>query len=622
MPNRSIHKRLAGPWIAAIAFVLLWLSAISLPHRAVDASLDDSWQSVLVDSLARHRRFGIDIVLNHGPLGLLRADYYAGGPLAARALWELAAKGALALFVLLAIGRLKDRRLQAAALLASCVLCLVDFDTMYYFIAFSLGALLLEDGPQNVPLNLAATAALAAISLIKLNFAMLAGAAVCLAAIRAWLDKDLRRAAPAAAFPVFVLAAWSASGQSLADFPAFLRNSWDLVSGYNGAMGLSESWTTFGLGLTTLVCALSALAASPREPRSLPRLAFCAAAFFLVWKTGYVRADHAPTYFRFCMLTGLWLWGGGLLRPKRRLALICAAVTIAAGLVGLMRWELLSGEATLGAWPGRIARSALDVISLPSLERRLESSLAEQKAAAALPRTSASIGNGSVDLFGNEAGIVLMNGWDYRPRPCFHSHGAYTPLLERMNADFYAGPDAPDFVLAKPGSAVDWHFSAQEDGLALRALLERYRPVLAEGPTVLLKRGATLTPKPDALLSVAGAAFGSEIAVPKGTLWALITVEPTWLGRLRAFLYKPPLITMKVKSKEGSKDFHFVPAAAKEGFLLSPLLETPQDWLALYSGRAAREVESFSLSIPAGTALFYQSGFLVELRRPRLAKEL
>src|SRR5207248_1516478 len=105
-----------------------------------------------------------------------------------------------------------------------------------------------------------------------------------------------------------------------------------------------------------------------------------------------------------------------------------------------------------------------------------------------LPAIKAKVGDARVDLFGDVPGWPLLNRLNYWSRPMPIAFAAWNDALERANEAFYRDPQrAPEFVIC------DLHrtnnrFVAQDDALALRALVDNYHPALAAGQFLLVEK--------------------------------------------------------------------------------------------------------------------------------------
>src|SRR5262249_62137681 len=89
-----------------------------------------------------------------------------------------------------------------------------------------------------------------------------------------------------------------------------------------------------------------------------------------------------------------------------------------------------------------------------------------------------------------------------------------------------------------------------------------------------------------------------EVAVPgDGPVWASLRIDQTLLGRLQALLYRLPPITVELTLADGEHPlFRLVPAIARSGFLLSPLIVDHGGFAALLrrDGPPGHPVGAFS----------------------------
>ena len=73
------------------------------------------------------------------------------------------------------------------------------------------------------------------------------------------------------------------------------------------------------------------------------------------------------------------------------------------------------------------------------------------RSAAAMPAVKKAVGDATIDQFGWEPGLVLMNDLHYKPRPMPISFLACSDFLLRRNAEFYRNDaTAPAFILGPP----------------------------------------------------------------------------------------------------------------------------------------------------------------------------
>jgi hypothetical protein len=223
------------------------------------------------------------------------------------------------------------------------------------------------------------------------------------------------------------------------------------------------------------------------------------------------------------------------------------------------------------------------------------------------------VSTGTVDLLSTSQGNLLSNHLSYRPRPVFQSYSAYTPGLLRLNESAIASPRGPDFLVAclEP---IDGHLPMLEDGAVWQQVFQHYRPVTVEKSNLLLARDRSRDSRvalpAEEILLERMVRFNENVLVPgaaAGFQRLALDFRPTWWGRLRSFLLRPPRLYIHLKLSDGREhQFRVVPALAKSGFLLSPFIGNCDDILKLYGRPGIARVVSFRLLIADDPAAMNQ----------------
>jgi hypothetical protein len=116
-------------------------------------------------------------------------------------------------------------------------------------------------------------------------------------------------------------------------------------------------------------------------------------------------------------------------------------------------------------------------------------------------------------------------------------------------------------------------------------ILAAYAPVSDDSTLLLLRRRESplknlIGPETSQTIS-----FGDKVLIPKGAQFARIKIEKTLFGRLVDVFFRPPLIWMRVTLADGTEwRSRIVPAIAREGFLVSPVLVTSRDFWRVATG--------------------------------------
>lgn len=616
--DRVPRARTALQVLGALALAVFFYLPV---NRIVDISLDASNYASYTYFTARGFQYGTEVVPMTGPFGFITyGQTYNGELFWLRTVLELALKGVLAGLIVwfMSAAREHARWLRWGWLVALVVFTNTIEDGPLEWLAVLTGLRLLHPGrPASRRVILWSGILLGLLALTKGTQLSLSCAIVGLVSVAVVVARrDWKSAALlAGSFAGGLLAWWLVAGQNPLHLPAFVRGVLQLTSGYNNAMGIEEPDAIFRRGvLTALLLFVALLWAALRSRRHLGTiagLALLAGYSFVKWKHGFVRADgHVFIFFQFAAVAAFaWYFWVRVTAPDAfgsRPVRVLGAAAVAAVFVSAC---LGAGEAAWARFkwqweqvPIYGAERIRQLSRLPRVPAELDKLLERQRALYSLPQTTARIGNASLDLFGVDHGIVPLNGLHYRPRPMSGGpFNVYTPYLMRLNAAFMGDPARrPEYFLTKL-STIDNRLLAQDDSQTLLALIRDYEPVDLEQGWVLLKgndRPRPIAPKKFATRSVT---LGEKVPVPDAPpgqiVLASFEVVPTWLGRLRSFLYKPSLLFINLEGKNltDKESRRLVPPMASLPFVMNPALEDTADLLRLYSADPGKQVHDFRL---------------------------
>ena len=603
--------------------------------------LDDSWMQVLHTAFQQHWQFGRDIVFTFGPWGFLYGGFDPATRFISIIVWA-----ALAL-TFWWVGWSIARHLFGNEIIAwlwfmffvavSSVTIFLNMDVR--LTAFAVLLLLLhffvEDKPWSV-IQVVLTISLGLLSLVKFSELILAVVVVLAIAVNTVLR--YRR------FPwillVFgggVLFFWALAGQHLSSLTPFFSNSWRMTSSYTEAMmqtRANEIPDVSGfVAAAILLCALMGAAAWARHRYFgiIPLAGFCFI-LFAAFKYGYVRHDgHEVTALSQLLLMSLvclsLLWR--MARKNGALGLMVNFLPV----VGI--WFFAS--ATFGRYSqtGLAATFALtfgshDFFAPMELFRekkdRVEAHqrfLRDFRNKFPLPAIK-----GSVDVYPWNQATVLAHGLDYRPRPVIQSYSAQTPELAGLNAAFLRGDRSPENIFFEL-KTIDDRFPSSDDGLSWPELWTRYEVMERTGNFARLQRRAKPSRYEMFPLGESSFEFGTTVNLPStdaGPIWAEIDITKSLFGKIASFLFKPPVLWMTTTLKNGrSRPFRIVPAMARGGLLISPLVESTEAFTLLSAtnpATATADLEVASIGLPAVTKSVtrcYQSPIRLRLYRLRVS---
>ena len=586
--------RLRLPVAALGILVLAWPIAAG-PARG---TLESSWQVALHLAAASGLGYGVDFVWTYGPLGFLG---YPVPYVASTSSWALVASiavyGALIAAVLVATRRLLPGwgAVVLTLLAARTLVVLPIFEAFQALVAI----LCVEALAGRIALSTTAMAAIAGIAvgaaaLGKINVAVF----VALMTASVVLSMERRPWRSAAVYLAAAVATgiglWLATGQPLAGIPAEIGATWQIIAGYNEAMGgdvlSSRAWIHLAFAGVALLVAWAGWMTSRGWPRGR-RVGLAAVGLalgFAMWKTMIVR-EHVQYVFATGLLVLLAL-GAGLPRSAWLASALAVGIAVAASapitprgytdLVGSAR--AFAGEVADALVPGR-SRAARD-----------RTRVQLQSAYAIEPEVLAAIGSASVHIdpyFTSVAAAYPDLRWS--PLPVFQSYSAWTPQLDGMDAQRLASDGAPDRILrsfrAAPESDLLRHwidrpfrpgevFPATLDGRfrwfeAPETTLEtfcRYRQVVATETWQVLTRTGSSCEAPEPLGTVEGRA-GDPVQVPvdsrpnRFVILRIRGLAPSLPGAISAALTKAPDWYV---SLDGTR-YRLVPATAPDGLLMA-----------------------------------------------------
>ena len=590
-----------------LGFVAMTAAAFALPLMPA-LELDSSWRMAIGKFLMEGRQFGTEVVFTYGPLGFAMGKTYWGDHLGLLVAWH-----AVQAVVFTAIVYWHAYRLTG-------------YPRMFCFLFFFLFGLSYQDAMHQTFMALAgmelirrtnapwrwSSAALvlllAVLSLVKFTNLLLGVFLVLLAGgLEIWRTRRWTGVRVPAIFLGLFLAGWVACRQHVGNLPAYIHSSWEISQGYLDAMGASCPSYQLYLGLAVAGLVLAYLALNffthPDRLRGLTLTLGALAYLYLNWKHGFIRADGHQVGFYYAVLT-IFATAPVLLEDSprwRRLKIPIAAFTAALTLVSmdLVLPGLVRGA--LSAVQDKVNLNILFALGKAYTPELYEGRLEAERNSVDLRKTKSIVKQSSVDVLGYEQAVALYNGINYQPRPVFQGYSAYTPYLSRLNYEYYASERAPDFVLFKL-QTIDGRLATMDDPHALRLLTQRYTYLLAEQGYTLWKRkagpfdAAAFDPRP---LRSGTHHIGEEIPLADlatQNIWVEIDYHFSLLGKLRRFLFKPPLVELHITDDKGMESSHRLPQPiGRAGFMLSPVVNDMLDFMRANGGVPSRRAKSIRI---------------------------
>jgi hypothetical protein len=237
------------------------------------------------------------------------------------------------------------------------------------------------------------------------------------------------------------------------------------------------------------------------------------------------------------------------------------------------------------------------------------------------PEYHTAIGSGSVDALPWDIARVRANGWRWSPEPTLQFQGAYTPALDRLDAEHLAGPHGADFVLLD-WSAIDSRHPFLEAPLSWRVLLDRFEPRAVGGYPLLLARRATGRLGTPRELGTIVAHWEEPRRLPlcDGILMAQVDIGESAFGSVRGLLYRVNPIFLDVAYASGeTRRWRTVWPSLANGFVVDPMPRNQYEFAAFARTLARLPDPVVSIAFHTGSPGQYRSTIRVAwFELPRL----
>lgn len=610
----------------ATLWALLWLGLINFPTPP-SAGLDPSWRQVLGYAVSHQLQHGADIVFTYGPLGYLLPATNSGAQHVHHLVWQLGVNALFATVIWLYGRTLRGWR-QVLYYVYFLSLGLGFGDTVHTTMILLLGLALLRE-PVAARRWLAGLAAvlLGVLALVKFtNFMLACFAIACVCGHHAWRRRWFDLALAAVPFVATFLLGWVLWDQHLGNIPAYVINSFNAAMGYGEGMCIYEDTPLFVAGLGGALCLglyyVATLWKRNDPVRAWAVMLIAAATSFINWKHGYIRADgHVFAHYITSLL--LVVAGPVLLMddgPWQRLKGGLLVLTAGFCLAGCMIIGSVSITDAPAIWNYHTKGVVNQLRIIGDFRRNAKVQYWDTARANAIPSLKQRIGDDSIDVLGHEQSYILFTGLNYTPRPVFQSYFSYTERLLRLNDAFYRSDKAPKYVAQRLDS-IDYRLPALDDSLALLRIYQQYTFLGNESNFLLWRKNPKVDPAQDesVALGEVTAAFGQTVPVPahdNDAIWAEVEVRPSLLGKLRGFLYKAPILTLKVTDNADiPTDYRIIREMARTGFLAYPHFTTTASIEQYQRGGTPARIKSLSVELPEAERKYFQRDIAIRFRR-------
>ena len=597
-----LRRLVANRTTQAVAAVLA-IAWLSWPVQTLvpGTGLDPSWQAALSMASRQSLDVGEDIVVPYGPLGFLTAPYLYYPLTAALAGLYVGALHVFTVGSLFLVARRTFGFVGAAVIawaIAKAAIGLLTTSLLLPALAFlwCAHAIRLRSERWFIAIAVVSGSVGALELLVRLNVGVSVLAIGGLTLVMRSQNRLRNLALFLASAILSLLTFWLIAGQELGALPEYFSYSYEIVSGYSDAMGfedLARRWEYVAAALVAAVAVFIGWRNTDDLARleRLKLLALGAILAYPTFKQGFVRHDlfHSDVWFITAAVVVTSLAWRRARRVETALGLTCVLVALIAS-AQLKPSELdpiRSADAAVDQLRTIAGSDRLAVAAQVRLNMRGLYGIDEHMLELARGRT--------VHILPHETSVA----WAYpelrwRPLPVFQSYLAYTPTLDKLDADALESA-GPDFILRSLDAPIDGRHTTFEAPKTVLAMFCRYREVATHPFWELLARGRDRCGTPR-LIESRRVAIGEEFAVPAGTGRGVVLADlselPTSLWqRVRSLLLRRENLYLTVNQ---AGTFRLVPPTARGG-----LIVRVPDRLD-YSGDFALSVDATSLRLAEG----------------------
>jgi hypothetical protein len=572
---------------AGIFLVTALLLLPPAPYQNITSGLDNSWVTIMNHAVQQHWVFGRDIIFTFGPLAFLSTRFSHGIP--AALFWH----GDILLITSLAFGALQLFRRQGWKTLTGWMLALYILRSSVYqfetamFLSFLLLIVLGIKSPSvlhSILIILTGTTLL----FIKVNYGLIAFMLLFGYLIfqpkpsGAWSRQNIFVYIFALVCPVL------AARLLHTDLLAYLRNSIDIVSGFNEAMNkfqpeaivlLTFAYAIILMTAVTILTILN-LRLLTNSLRKTYLLLLIALSLFILFKQSFTRADLHVLAFpasATALLFMLYLIAEDSMRRRTRI------LTILSGIAAM---TLL--------WP-----YADPLAPIHSLSARMNQPTISQTAGTLPKKMREQIGQDTVDILTWESSHVYFEKLNYFPRPVFQSYSAYTETLGAINLNRYKEGKHPKFIILKLDT-IDTRFPMGDEPQLYRFLLSHYELADSDQEYILLKRRPVALRESLQEIASGDLILGQEIPLPADDNMYLLSVEMklSIIGKIMKTLFQAPMLFLTTDdAKSEKKTFRIIRDLWRKPVIVSPLITSATDFAVLLRQRRATDRPIRSLNI-------------------------
>jgi hypothetical protein len=593
--------------LLAVTVIFVFVPLIPAMPTA-DNPLDPSWVIGINQAVSQGLAFGKDIIFTYGPYtSISTRNFHPGTD-------HLMMVGSIYLATLYLIALIWITRNSPSLAILALIIALSLFKQYPDVLLSSYGILIGVYCYQIInciPKNQAQNFALFCLTLLLFTpfglYPLIKGTIYVLYLVIGLLSMSLllwfKRWQLALAIPSAIIGSliffWLYADQPLGALFSYFQSMGEIISGYSEAMIISGNKLEIQVSIAVTLCLLLIiLSFGWLQIPNLYLFSVFGVYLFLSFKSSFVRHDGHAMFGAWALVFSAIV----LLNISRSYKVFFIALLSVANLFyvdGHYDKTLKSRgiEPVLETFTWGISGLQRRLFQANNFQAEYEKSLSDIKAMDNLP-----VLNGTVDTYPFDQAKLIANGYEWAPRPTLQSYSAYTAKLIHLDNEYLLSGKAPDHLLFKVAT-IDERYPSLDDGLSWPTILTNYRLKSAHGDFLVLSKAQPTNIAVNSCNQGSGTfSFDEKISVPgNGALiFAAIDIKPTFLGRLMNLFFKKSEMRITIHLQNGTtKNYRLVPKMAESGFLLSPLIETTEEFKKIISGdnlSSSFQMSTFSIA--------------------------
>ena len=584
--------------------------------------LDPSWKLATNVAVVEQMSIGTSFLFTSGPLSALYTELYH--PKLDSLI--LLASSILVMAVLVLLSKLETGSVpwRSALFVVAISLSVYLRDSLFLtypflFAVYTVSVTHSEKMPSRIR-DFIAAAPLGILPLVKGSFFLTALITTCLVVVYLLSKRRYSSAVQTFVTPIVVcLLMWLASGQTPNQFPEYFASVPQIISGYTEAMSLWGNWTEIFVFLAASSLILIAILkiGIHQSAENIILFLTCGLALFVSFKGGFVRHDgHAMIAASSLVIVSI---STVFILPNKR-AYTAAVVAFLGCFIIVSPYAATSPTAILERFSTSIDSNFNATISRirnpQKLEQQYVERLTELRNTSPLKLEPSSL---TYDVYAYDQAYLLANDINWNPRPVFQSYSAYNPELQRINAAHVASKNGPDKIFFKL-QTIDNRLPALMDAASWVPIFENYDLKEVSLGYLMFNRSTSIKKIEEINSSFKETEINQWVDLPSdGIIKMVAHLEMSATGKLANLFFKPPTLYIKLRMRNGSMSkFRLVSGIAENGFIITPSIQTTNEFALLMSGYGdsldEQQVAAFMIQTEGGGDIFWHSDYKLTLK--------